>query len=115
MVTTDKAEAMGLHTTRYKTVAWCVSAFFTAWAGSFWAMYFSSIRPEVVFGLLVNIDILLVPQSVEVARLQVHILQVERVDRPDPSAGLPEEVRQQMIPAGVLEPIEVVEDVSRAL
>ncbi|MHA1598096.1 MAG: branched-chain amino acid ABC transporter permease, partial [Alphaproteobacteria bacterium] len=24
----DKAEAMGLHTTRYKTLAWCVSAFF---------------------------------------------------------------------------------------
>jgi branched-chain amino acid transport system permease protein len=30
----DKAEAMGLHTTRYKTVAWCVSAFFLALAGA---------------------------------------------------------------------------------
>ncbi len=29
----DKAEAMGLHTTRYKTMAWCVSAFFLALAG----------------------------------------------------------------------------------
>jgi len=29
----DKAEAMGVHTTRYKTVAWCVSAFFLALAG----------------------------------------------------------------------------------
>ena len=29
----DKAEAMGLHTTRYKTAAWCVSAFFLALAG----------------------------------------------------------------------------------
>lgn len=29
----DKAEAMGLHTTRYKTVAWSISAFFTAIAG----------------------------------------------------------------------------------
>jgi len=29
----DKAEAMGLHTTRYKTVAWCVAAFFLALAG----------------------------------------------------------------------------------
>ncbi len=29
----DKAEAMGLHTTRYKTVAWCVSAFFLGIAG----------------------------------------------------------------------------------
>jgi branched-chain amino acid transport system permease protein len=30
----DKAEAMGLHTTRYKTVAWCISAFFVAMAGA---------------------------------------------------------------------------------
>ncbi len=29
----DKAEAMGLHTTRYKAVAWCVSAFFLGAAG----------------------------------------------------------------------------------
>jgi branched-chain amino acid transport system permease protein len=29
----DKAESMGLHTTRYKTVAWCISAFFLGVAG----------------------------------------------------------------------------------
>ncbi len=29
----DKAEAMGLHTTRYKTVAWCIAAFFLAISG----------------------------------------------------------------------------------
>lgn len=29
----DKAEAMGVHTTRYKTIAWCVSAVFTGVAG----------------------------------------------------------------------------------
>jgi len=29
----DKAEAMGVHTTRYKTIAWCVSALFLAPAG----------------------------------------------------------------------------------
>jgi branched-chain amino acid transport system permease protein len=29
----SKAEAMGIHTTRYKAVAWCVSAFFLAAAG----------------------------------------------------------------------------------
>ncbi|NQV48145.1 MAG: branched-chain amino acid ABC transporter permease [Rhodospirillaceae bacterium] len=29
----DKAEAMGLHTTRYKAVAWCASAFFLGAAG----------------------------------------------------------------------------------
>ena len=30
----DKAEAMGVHTTRYKTLAWCVSAFFLSFAGA---------------------------------------------------------------------------------
>ena len=30
----DKAEAMGLRTTRYKTIAWCVSAFFLGMAGA---------------------------------------------------------------------------------
>ncbi len=29
----DKAEAMGLRTTRYKTLAWCVTAFFLSFAG----------------------------------------------------------------------------------
>lgn len=29
----DKAEAMGLHTTRYKTIAWCVAALFLGLAG----------------------------------------------------------------------------------
>lgn len=29
----DKAEAMGLHTTRYKTLAWCVAAFFLGLVG----------------------------------------------------------------------------------
>jgi branched-chain amino acid transport system permease protein len=29
----DKAEAMGLHTTRYKIVAWCIAAFFLGLAG----------------------------------------------------------------------------------
>lgn len=53
------ARAVGIPTVRYKLLAFGVSAFFTAWAGTFWTMYFSSIRPEVVFGLLVNIDILL--------------------------------------------------------
>jgi branched-chain amino acid transport system permease protein len=29
----DKAEAMGIHTTRYKIIAWCISAFFLSLAG----------------------------------------------------------------------------------
>lgn len=53
------AESLGIPTYRYKLAAFVVSAFFTAWVGAFWGMYFSSIRPEVVFDLVVNIDILL--------------------------------------------------------
>jgi branched-chain amino acid transport system permease protein len=53
------AESLGIPTYRYKLAAFVVSAFFTAWVGAFWGMYFSSIRPEVVFDLLVNIEILL--------------------------------------------------------
>jgi len=30
----DKAEAMGIHTTRYKTTAWCISAFFLGLTGA---------------------------------------------------------------------------------
>lgn len=53
------ASAVGVPTVRYKLFALVVSAFFTAWAGTLWSMYFVSIRPRVVFGLLVNLDILL--------------------------------------------------------
>lgn len=55
----DAALAVGVPAVRYKLVALAASGFFTAWAGTFWAMYFTSIRPNVVFDLLVNIDILL--------------------------------------------------------
>jgi len=55
----DAARAVGIPTVRYKLFALGLSAFFTAWAGTFWAMYFPSIRPRVVFGVLVNIDIVL--------------------------------------------------------
>ena len=53
------ARALGIPAVRLKLWAFGVSAFFTAWVGSFWGMYFSSIRPEVIFDLLVNIEILL--------------------------------------------------------
>lgn len=53
------ATAIGIPTFRYKLVALAASAFFTAWAGSFWSMYFASIRPNVVFDVLTNVDILL--------------------------------------------------------
>ena len=55
----DGATASGIPLVRYKLFAFAVSAFLTALAGACWAMYFTSIRPRVVFGVLVNLDILL--------------------------------------------------------
>jgi len=55
----DAAAAVGIPTYRYKLVGISVSAFFTALAGAFWAMYFDTIRPGTVFDLLVNVEILL--------------------------------------------------------
>jgi branched-chain amino acid transport system permease protein len=45
----DKAEAMGIHTTRYKTVAWCVSAFFLALAGGAFGHLNNFIDRDVAF------------------------------------------------------------------
>lgn len=46
----DKAEAMGLRTTRYKTLAWCVSAFFLGIAGGLVGQINGYIDPrEVAF------------------------------------------------------------------
>ncbi|SIS17594.1 branched-chain amino acid ABC transporter permease [Natronorubrum thiooxidans] len=55
----DAASAVGIPTYRYKLVGITVSAFFTAWAGAFWAMYFDTIRPETVYDILINVEILL--------------------------------------------------------
>lgn len=55
----DAASAVGIPAYRYKLVAITVSAFFTAWAGAFWAMYFDTIRPGTVYDLLINVEILL--------------------------------------------------------
>lgn len=45
----EKAEAMGIHTTRYKTVAWCIAAFFLALAGSAFGHLNNFIDREVAF------------------------------------------------------------------
>lgn len=55
----DAAASVGIPTFRYKMLATGVSAFFTAWAGSFWSMYLEIIRPDTVFGLFKNVQILL--------------------------------------------------------
>lgn len=55
----DAARSLGIPTLRYKLLGITVSAFFTAWAGSFWSMYFSTIEPGTVFNLTRNVEILL--------------------------------------------------------
>jgi len=55
----DAAAAVGVPTYQYKLLGVSVSAFLTAWPGAFWAMYFDTIRPDTVFDLLVNVEILL--------------------------------------------------------
>jgi len=53
------AETLGVNSFRYKIIAVAISAFFTAWAGTFWSMYFNTITPDIAFGLFKNVDILL--------------------------------------------------------
>lgn len=49
----DKAEALGLHTARYKMVAWCVSAFFLGIAGALFGNMTGFIEPmETAFPTL---------------------------------------------------------------
>lgn len=45
----DKAEAMGIHTTRYKTAAWCISACFLSIAGAVFGQLNNFIDREVAF------------------------------------------------------------------
>jgi branched-chain amino acid transport system permease protein len=53
------AESLGVPVYRYKLIGLSLSAFFTAWAGTFWAMYFNTIRPSTVFDIFRNVDIIL--------------------------------------------------------
>ncbi|WP_049901331.1 branched-chain amino acid ABC transporter permease [Halococcus agarilyticus] len=53
------AASLGVPAYRYKMLGVCVSAFFTAWAGAFWSMYFNTIRPSTVFALFLNVELLL--------------------------------------------------------
>jgi len=45
----EKAEAMGIHTTRYKIVAWCVPAFFLSLAGAAFGQLNNFIDRDVAF------------------------------------------------------------------
>jgi len=48
----EAAGVMGIDTTRYKIVSWCLSALFTGVAGSVYAYWFSYIDPPTVFDVM---------------------------------------------------------------
>src|SRR5512135_3940797 len=47
----DAAESLGINTTFYKTIALCLSAVLTGFAGAFYTNYMGYIDPKVVFAL----------------------------------------------------------------
>lgn len=55
----DAAASIGVPTSRYKIYGVVISAFFTAWAGAFWSMYYNTIQPSTVFDLFLNVRLLL--------------------------------------------------------
>lgn len=56
----DKAEALGLHTKRYKTVAWCTSAFFLGIVGAIFGNIVGFISPEDVAYPILTFNIFMV-------------------------------------------------------
>jgi branched-chain amino acid transport system permease protein len=48
----EAANVMGINTTKYKIIAWSLSAFFTGLAGAVYAYWFSYIESKTVFDLL---------------------------------------------------------------
>ncbi|HEY6221105.1 MAG TPA: branched-chain amino acid ABC transporter permease, partial [Candidatus Eisenbacteria bacterium] len=55
----DAAHSLGIRLSFYKNVALAISAFFTAFAGGFYAMYVKFIDPNAAFGLDVSVQIVL--------------------------------------------------------
>ncbi|MFC7127864.1 branched-chain amino acid ABC transporter permease [Haloferax chudinovii] len=53
------AASVGVPSFRYKLIGVAVSAFFTALGGAYWSMYFNTIRPDTVFALFKNVELLL--------------------------------------------------------
>jgi branched-chain amino acid transport system permease protein len=49
------AEGMGINTTKYKVLAWMISAAFTSIAGSLYAYWMSHIEPAIVFDMAIAI------------------------------------------------------------
>lgn len=57
----EVANVMGINPTRYKVLAFMISAFFTGFAGGFYAHYNTYIIPYEVFGLSISIACLVMP------------------------------------------------------
>lgn len=53
------AASVGVPAFRYKLLGVAVSAFLTALGGAYWSMYFNTVRPNTVFALFKNVEILL--------------------------------------------------------
>jgi branched-chain amino acid transport system permease protein len=56
----DAAHSLGIRLSFYKNVALAISAFFTAFAGGFYAMYVKFIDPNIAFGIDVSVQIVLI-------------------------------------------------------
>ena len=57
----EVANVMGINPTRYKVLAFMISAFFTGFAGGFYSHYNTYIIPYEVFGLAISIACLVMP------------------------------------------------------
>ena len=55
----ESAEALGVDTRKYKILAVGISAFLTAFGGTFYAQYFMYIQPDSTFNVLMSFDIML--------------------------------------------------------
>lgn len=57
----DAAEALGVHSFRYKMISLAISGFLTALGGAFYTNYIYYIHPNTVFGIIPSIEIILRP------------------------------------------------------
>jgi branched-chain amino acid transport system permease protein len=57
----DAAEALGIDTRHYKLVATGISAFLTAFGGTFYAQYLMYIQPDLTFSPFTSVEIVLRP------------------------------------------------------
>ena len=55
----DSAQALGINTQKYKVLATALSAFLTAFGGTFYAQYIMYIQPETSFGAFVSFEIMI--------------------------------------------------------